>query len=366
MKIFFYPSSSKYNKYIKNLLNHCENRSIDIVNKDKNNDFISMILWGSIYALIKKTKIFHFNWILDFGSELTLKSYIKSFIFIFWIKFLKIFNCQLVWTMHNKIPHDTKNKKLVLYLRKFLINNFDRIIIHCESTKNILKDIINENIIDKKVRYIPHGNYIDSYCKTNVNKREEFGIDKNEFVFLFIGMIRSYKNVDLLINVFEDLDLDNAKLLIAGNIENKDLKETIFKLTKDNEKIIFSPGFIPEEKITSYLNTAEVLVLPYDKTSVLNSGTVYMSFSYKLPVIVPNIGSVKDIGDKKFIFDYCYNNKKQHYFALRKKIHNCYNEFKNNKKTLENYGLNAFEYVKKNNDWGQITRKLKKSYEEIS
>src|SRR5690606_41220272 len=70
-----------------------------------------------------------------------------------------------------------------------------------------------------------------------------------------------------------------------------------------------------------FMAEAELLVLPYDLRSSLNSGPVSFSFSYKKTVICPLIGSIEDMGEGKAnVFHYSYQTDEEHADQLADQI----------------------------------------------
>ena len=191
MNIFFFPPSSHPNKYVDHINAGLQKEGINILNSEKN--FIIMLFEGLILRFFKNVRIFHFNWILNLASDIRVRNYIATYAFIIWIRILKLTGGHLVWTIHNIVPHECKNERLVIHLRNILIRNCDRIIIHSKETIKILHGVLSEQRIDNVVRYIPHGHYIDDYIETEKNCRESLNIAEDEFVFLFLGLIREYK-----------------------------------------------------------------------------------------------------------------------------------------------------------------------------
>jgi len=361
MKLYFYPNTSSSNKYVHNLISYLEKRGVKISNKGLDNNFITQV------KMTFKSDIdaVHFNWILRKASDYKFKNYVKTYKIIFWIKLLKKLNKKIIWTMHNKIPHETKNLDLVKRLRRFIIINSDLIIIHCNESKNILRRHLNSKEIQEKILYVPHGNYINSYRTDTSDKRKEYNINDDEFVYLFLGHVQPYKNIDLLIKVYNDLDLENTKLLICGKPKNKSLKNDLEKMINDNPNIIFKPVFIKNDELVSYLNTADVFVLPFKKRSMLNSGSLFLGLSYKKPVIIPQIGSVKDIKEKEFVFSYNYNCSSGHYQCLKNKMKEVYNIYNKDKKYFAELGENGYKFVKNNYDWDDISKILVKAYNNL-
>lgn len=364
MKIYFRPNKSPHNKYISNTIKSLNKKGIYIVNKKFNNNFLNEIIIGIYFALLNKTKIFHFNWILNSVDDKNKpKSIIKTFIYIVWFLFLKSLGCKIIWVFHNKIPHECHNLSLVKFFRKFMIKHSNRIIIHNkEESKKILSKYLDKTEISRKVKYIPHGNYIQNYRDSQRDLKKEIGIKKGEFVFLFLGKIRKYKNVNLLIDSFKEANFENASLLIAGKPRRKTLGKKIQIKVNHEKKIFYFPQFIKDEEIIKYLNTADFVVLPYDKSSTLNSGAIFLALSYRTPVVTSDIGTAKDLKDKSYIYSYNYQNKEEHRNQLRSTMEKVYKQFSRNKESYINISKEAKRDVKNNNSWDIVGKELKEVY----
>ncbi|SRR6056297_536863 len=358
MKIFFYPSSSKNNKYIFNMKNSLKKENVDFVKEKFDNGFDNLIIYGLFSALFKKIRVFHLNWIIDNFCKKNFESYKRYFLFKIWVYIMKSLNCKLIWTVHNIKPHKATNDKLVDKVKKFILKKFDYIIVHSRYSKNILK----KNYKEEKIIYIPHGHYINNYKITSKNFRKYFSIKKNDFVFLFIGQIRKYKNLELLIKSFSQTDLKKAKLLIAGKPISNDYENKITNLISDSNNIIFYSKFIKHENIPLFFSTADVTVIPYNKKSTLNSGVVYLSLSLKTPIIIPKIGTAYEFVDNNFVLYYDYESDEQHVDELSKKLKNIYNMYVYNRSSLGKIGEQAYLNMRENYNWNDISKELKKLY----
>lgn len=363
MNIFFFPPTSHPNKYVDNLRAGLQKEGIYILNSKQN--FIIMLFEALLLRFFKNVRIFHLNWILNLASDTRIKNHLATYVFIAWIRILKLTGGRLVWTIHNIIPHECKNESLVIHLRNILIKNCDRIIIHSKESIKILHNVLSKQLIDKVVHYIPHGHYIDDYIKTDNNCRETLNIADDEFVFLFLGLIREYKNIDLLIRVFNDLQLERAKLLICGKFASPVLQEKIVELAKPNHNIILIQRFLDDDEVVQYFNTADIMVLPFDNSSTLNSASIYMALSLKTPAITPVIGTTKDIGPKPFLFTYEYKNSSQHYAALKAAIRKSFQFAQYNKKRFAKLGFEGYEHLKINNDWTESITQLSAIYRDL-
>lgn len=357
MEVFFYPIENSNNKYINNIKTNLESRDITLTGEA--NGLSIGLMFKTLFN--KEVEIFHFNWILNIAQKPGKNVYIKTFIVVIWLKLLKVFNKKIVWTMHNVLPHDGTHHRLALWFRKQIVKLSDRIIIHSWESKDILEKEYPD--LNLEIMYIPHGNYINSYPPSTENLRGKYNIDKNTFVYLFTGQISHYKNVNILIEAFKEVELFNSVLLILGWVPNKELKKRLLKEIGTSAKIIFEDMFIPDKDIVKVLNTADILVFPYDKYSFLNSGSMYLSFSYKKTVIIPDVGCVKDI-EKDFLFKYNYHDRTGHKQILKKKLNEAYNKL-NDREIQNKYGKEAYEYVVENHSWDDVAEKLAKIYYQL-
>lgn len=250
----------------------------------------------------KKVRIVHFHWPEQFYSANKFTSYLKnSLSFIFFLLFIKFLGYNLIWTVHNVLPHNTKYRKLSFINNFILANLADVLVIHGESIRPFIKKMY---LRKRNIFIIPHGNYI-KYYKNNTSKeiaRKLLSLNTKEFVYLYFGLIREYKGVFDLVNSFKKLKTlkkfsDNEKLIIVGKPENKEIKENLIKETKDDEDIILNLSFISNDEVQVYFNAADVVVFPFK--DITTSGSFFLALSFGKPVIALKKGIFIDYSNKK-------------------------------------------------------------------
>lgn len=291
---------------------------------------------------IKRTKAVILNWI-----ESSLDKRVKRNLILY-----KMMGVKIYWVFHNRVPHDCDQNSEIKNMG-WLANFCDYIILHSKCSKEYLPHM-KRNI--KKCVYIPHINYIDKYPVCMRNIRRENKIEEDEFVFSFIGVLRPYKNIEIIIQAFKELSLRNAKLLIAGNEGKKNYVNKLRILCDGEKNIILDSGFISNGEMEAYLRASDILTLPYSKVSSMNSGAMIMAFSYERTVIVPEIAMAKDIKEEKFIFSYDYVDETENIKRIKEKMLEAYQMGREGIKAL---GKRAFEYVKENNDAEKVWEGLK-------
>ncbi|WP_445725692.1 glycosyltransferase, partial [Flavobacterium sp.] len=158
-------------------------------------------------------------------------------------------------------------------------------------------------------------------------------IEENDFVYLYLGFIKPYKGIEELISAFKSLKINNKKLIIAGNVLNKDYFNSIFEKNKD---ILFVNKFIENDELQYFYNSANVVVLPFKK--VENSGSAILAMGFKKVVVAPKMGVLlkRLVNQQEFL--YCEG-------QLINKLKLAYE----NKDALDKFGKLNFEELEKNN-----------------
>lgn len=201
--------------------------------------------------------------------------------------FLKPFINRFIITIHNIAPHEgkLKHKKIL----EKLYSEADALIVHNNESKKVLLEAYN--IKSNDVFVIPHGIYSNNNINlNNINKTR--GKKTN---FLFFGLIRKYKGIDILIEAVSSLP-DSVKENIAVTIigkQDKVLDNTDYnkKISDNNlEHVInFKPVRIPDEELSLYFNDADFCIFPYK--NIYGSGALLMSYTFNVPVIVSDLPS---------------------------------------------------------------------------
>lgn len=297
IKVVVFPWWANHNPYLNLLYSPLKGSNVDII----------PALPCGIFSFLRnylryKPQIFHIHWhyaiIQNSGF---IKTFVGLLIFIFEIIILKILDVKIVWTVHELRNLDNTYPFLQTVAAHFLFLFVDKIIVHGETAKEIIKKdfIVNKD----KIKVIPHGNYISCY-KNNISReeaRKRLKINKSSFVFCFFGKIRPYKGIEKLIEEFGKIQRKDIELIIAGPAINEEIEKEIEKLSKKDKRIKLFIKFISSDA-QEYFNSADVIVLPYRE--VLVSGTVFLALSFGKPLIAPKMGCLQDILDEKGSFLY--------------------------------------------------------------
>lgn len=113
--------------------------------------------------------------------------------------------------------------------------------------------------------------------------RSKFGISKDEFVFGFVGRITRDKGVNEILEAFSLIE--NAKLLMIGNVEEKEsLNSVLYQNSLSDCNIVYT-GLVSD--VEKYYAALDVLLLPSYREGFGN--VVIEAAAMGTPAIVSNI-----------------------------------------------------------------------------
>lgn len=118
--------------------------------------------------------------------------------------------------------------------------------------------------------------------------------DENKVVFLFFGIISSYKRLDLLIKAAQNIyerGYKNIKVKIAGRCKDWTNYQALIKYPEIFEKRIER---IPNAEVANLFAESDYFVMPYQ--DIAQSGALTVAFRYNLPIILSNLSQFKQYG----------------------------------------------------------------------
>ena len=261
-------------------------------------------------------KFIYLNWIEDILTDTDIQLLQKA----------KECDVKIIWTYHNKISHDACCIENSISKLRFLADVADVIILHSKHSDLILAEntSISPDRLIPKLRYLPHPNYIGDYYSFSYPGTGFFEERKDDcFTFLFLGMIRRYKNIEVLVDAYNAVkDKMKSRLIIAGKVVPNSYLKSINEISKESDIIIY-PHYVGSLELAAFLKMADVLVFPYDTRSSMNSGSIIMAFSYSRTAIVSDICMTEDFPDN-LLLKYHYKNEREHISNLADKMLEAY------------------------------------------
>ena len=131
--------------------------------------------------------------------------------------------------------------------------------------------------------------------EANQTLKQQLGISKDDFVFVFVGRLVKDKGINELINAFKTLQLSNPqplKLLLVGPLEQDldPLPQDVLDEIEKNENII-SVGF--QKDVRPYFAVSNCLAFPSYREGFPN--VVLQALAMGIPTLVSNINGCNEI-----------------------------------------------------------------------
>jgi D-inositol-3-phosphate glycosyltransferase len=250
--------------------------------------YYARLIW---YAAISEAKIFHILW------NNKLQYFDRTALMLYY----KLLRKKIVLTAHNVNAgvRDSNDSAINRATLKIQYRLADHIFLHTEKMKQeLLRDF---GVPERSATVIPFGinNTVPNTDLTRAEARCRLNIAENEKTILFFGAIRPYKGLEYLVEAFFRVTANQPqyRLIIAG-APRKDTEQYLAEIERTIEKhpqgkqIIRRIQFVPDEETELYFKAADVLALPY--THVFQSGVLFLAFSFGLPVIASDVGSIGD------------------------------------------------------------------------
>lgn len=243
------------------------------------------------YAFRSRARIFHILWNNKF-------EHFDRTVLMFYYRLL---GKRIVLTAHNintrkRGGHDSWFNRFTLRIQYRLCSH---ILVHTAAMKGEL--LADFGIAPERVSAIPFG-INDTNRKTDLDRlgaRTKLGIAPKEKIILFFGQIAPYKGLEFLVAALARLipSLPELRLVIAGKVKKGFEKywkpiETEISRPGLQDKIIARIQHIPDEDVEMYFKAADVLAVPY--VDIFQSGLPFLAYSFGLPVIATDVGSLKE------------------------------------------------------------------------
>jgi len=135
---------------------------------------------------------------------------------------------------------------------------------------------------------ILHGHYRDRFSGMTLPESVSGRI-------LYFGLIRPYKGVETLLQVFRALPVPDLTLRIVGR-PSSGLETVISTEAAQDPRISSVLRFVSDEELVAEVGLAELVVLPYREMH--NSGVLLVALSLDRPVLVPSTPSNLALADE--------------------------------------------------------------------
>ena len=298
-----------------------------------------------VYAAKARPKLFHILWNNKF------ELFDRTVLMLYY----RMLGKKIALTVHNVNAgkRDLNDSFLNRLSLRTQYNLCHYIFVHTEGMKS---ELVTEFRISKaKVSVIPFGinNTAPKTSLTSGEAKRTLGIADNDKALLFFGNLAPYKGLEYLVSAFTELlNKDRTyRLIIAGRPKGseeywKQIHDGIAR-SRIGDRMVQRIEYIPDEETEVYFKAADVLILPY--TRVFQSGVLFLGYSFGLPTIAADVGSLKEEiieGKTGFVF------KQRDSFDLARHIDKYFNSelFRN----LENRRSDIKQYANERYSWNKV------------
>jgi len=186
----------------------------------------------------------------------------------------------LCYTVHDLTPHEVSYSS---FLRKYLKKTIDFGYTSLrKNAKNLTTsskeqyELLKKMYPKKNISFTPFPSLVTDVIKNGTRPVKEL-IGKSNYI-LFFGAVYDYKGVQLLIDAFEQLNIQDTNLIIAG----KGI-DCIFS----NKNIIRLNRFFYDDEIQDLFKKAKFIVYPY--ISATMSGVLSLALYFKKDVLLSDV-----------------------------------------------------------------------------
>jgi glycosyltransferase involved in cell wall biosynthesis len=253
------------------------------------------------YAATAEAKLFHLLWNNKF------ELFDRTLLMLYY----KFLGKRVVFTAHNvnSGKRDFNDCWLNRLSLKIQYDLSDHIFVHTNGMKSEL--VADFRVTEDKVGVIPFGinNTVPNSSLSSAEAKHQLGLSSSDRIMLFFGNIAPYKGLEYLVSAFAALlnSERSYRLIIAGRLKGsegywKQIQQGIAR-SGIRDRVIERIEYIPDEETELFFKAADVLILPY--TRVFQSGVLFLGYSFGLPAIASDVGSLKEEiieGQTGFVF----------------------------------------------------------------
>lgn len=243
--------------------------------------------------------VFHIHWVWPFTVGFPRSKRLRYWHLRLVLAAARRLGYTVVWTAHNVLPHDPHFHDDEAACRA-LARSADLVIAHSHGALEQLSAI---GARTRRSAVIEHGSYIGVYPErvSRTEARTQLGLEPDDVVYLFFGLIRTYKGIDELVEAYRLARTPKTKLLIAGSCAEPRLRR-LLKEEADAGRVVWHDGFVTHDDVQSYFAAADVAVLPYRRIST--SGSALLALSFGTPLVTTPSPALESVpADAYYAYD---------------------------------------------------------------
>ncbi len=208
----------------------------------------------------------------------------------------RLLGARLIVEFHEVLDTAEWNMRAVRWyvraLSPLLIRLAQGFIVHNEFDHRALME--HYPIHGRPVRVVPHGPYNQYVLEAEHTRRED-----DVCRLLYFGVIRPFKGVEDIVSALELMapeELSRFELTVVGETwEGWTLPAERIADSSVKDRITFVNRYVSDEEVARFFADADVVVLPYHRSSA--SGPLHVAMASGLPVVVTGVGGLVEASE---------------------------------------------------------------------
>jgi beta-1,4-mannosyltransferase len=255
---------------------------------------VSLVDWTPVRALLRPGDLWHLHHpetVLYRRRRAT--SSLETLSFLALLLLARVRGVRLLWTIHDLGSNDCLHPRLESWFWSAFIARVDAFVCLTEHSRTLALERFPA-LADRPGYIVPHGHYRNAYPRTvsRESARQRLSLPPQATVLLHFGLMRPYKNVPHLIRTFRTMPRPGVVLLTVGKPYDAVIDREIRDAANGASNVRLDLRRVPPEEVQLFFAAADLVVLPYRR--ILNSGVVMLALTFARPVLVPDLGAMRD------------------------------------------------------------------------
>lgn len=219
--------------------------------------------------------------------------------------FLEV-NAPLAYEREHEPDESLYMKKAAYWVEKKVCSNSLKTIVVSTPLKRYL---ISKGVPAKKIVVIPNGVNLNTFYPKPASKNliQSLGIRKDDVIIGFVGILRPWHGIDLLLEAFRIVNetYPNTKLMLVGD---GPIKENILNQARSlglKNKLIIT-GRVPHDQVSDYVSLFTIAVSP-KATFYASPMKIPEYMAQQKAVVAPDTNNIRDLvsnGTNGLLFEY--------------------------------------------------------------
>lgn len=260
---------------------------------------------ATLWRSRRRVGILHFHWRPDLayapclakvgglGRRRRVRATLQLFRFRLLLAWARMLGYRIVWTIHEIWP--ARDTRIDRAGHALLARASAALMAHDAAVADRLRV---ELALPLQIEIVPHGTFRGVYEANHSREdvRAELGIPATAFVFLCFGQLRRDKDIPLLLDAFDSLDVPDAYLVVVGARHHGPSCRRVKVAVAADDRIRAVLEAVPAHRVGELFGMSDAFVLA--RSQVWTSGSLILALSLGVPVVAARLPpAVELLGD---------------------------------------------------------------------